>query len=118
MRMKTQRGITLFALIITVIVLAILTAVTVNSIKDNGIIQKAKTSTTEYERLEEKKKLQREVLEWQANSAGTLLNYMITIYGDSKVNDNGDGTLTVIVPSENLYNVTESGKVTLKTEPN
>ena len=45
---KTQKGITLIALIITIVVLMILAVVTINAVKDGGIIQHAQDAATEY----------------------------------------------------------------------
>ena len=47
-RTKTQKGITLVALIITIIVLLILAVVTINAVKGDGIIQKAESATQKY----------------------------------------------------------------------
>lgn len=56
---KTQRGITLIALIITIIVLLILAVVTIGAVKENGIIEHAQTAKDKYEvaASEEKKSL-------------------------------------------------------------
>ena len=45
---KTQKGITLIALIITIVVLMILAVVTINSVKDGGIIQHAQNAAETY----------------------------------------------------------------------
>ena len=45
---KTQKGITLIALIITIVVLLILAAVTINAIQGDGILQYAKNAADEY----------------------------------------------------------------------
>lgn len=45
---KTQKGITLIALIITIVVLLILAVVTINSIQGDGIILKAKQAADNY----------------------------------------------------------------------
>ena len=49
--MKKQKGITLIALIITIIVLLILAVVTINSIKDDGIIAHADNAATKYNKV-------------------------------------------------------------------
>ena len=46
---KTQKGITLIALIITIVVLLILAVVTINAIQGDGIIQYAKNARDEYQ---------------------------------------------------------------------
>ena len=47
-RLKTEKGITLIALIITIVVLLILAVVTINSIQGDGIIQYASNAADEY----------------------------------------------------------------------
>lgn len=59
---RNSKGITLIALIITVVVLLILTAITINSIQNDGIIGKAEQARDDYQAA-------------QANEAETLLGY-------------------------------------------
>ena len=49
---KTQKGITLIALIITIVVLMILSVVTINSVKDGGIITHAQNAATAYNKAQ------------------------------------------------------------------
>ncbi len=50
---KKEKGITLIALIVTIIVLLILAGVTISlAVNDNGIFQKAKTATNTYKKAE------------------------------------------------------------------
>ena len=53
-KIKTQRGITLIALIITIVVLLILAAVAVNSIQDGGILGHASNAADTYKEGERK----------------------------------------------------------------
>ena len=46
--MKKENAITLIALVISIIVIIILAGVTINTLINNGIIDKAKTATQEY----------------------------------------------------------------------
>ena len=46
---KTQKGITLIALIITIVILLILSVVTVGSVKENGIINRAQQAAKQSE---------------------------------------------------------------------
>ena len=55
---KTQKGITLIALIITIVVLMILAAVTINSVKDGGIITHAQDAANDYTVASEKEQIQ------------------------------------------------------------
>ena len=57
-RMK-NKGITLLALVITIIILLILAAVTLNlTIGENGVFTKAKYAKEQYEKAQEKEKNQ------------------------------------------------------------
>ena len=55
--MKKQRGITLIALIITIVVLLILAGVTIGAVKESGIIGHAQKATSEYTIAQEKEKI-------------------------------------------------------------
>ena len=52
--MKKNNGITLIALIITIIVMMILVAVTINILVNSGLIETAKKATTEYKTVQTK----------------------------------------------------------------
>ena len=49
---KTQKGITLIALIITIVVLMILAVVSINAVKDGGIITHAQNAATAYNKAQ------------------------------------------------------------------
>ena len=70
--MKTQKGITLVALIITIVVLLILAVVSINAIQNNGIIDKTQGVTEKYNQA-------------QTNEYGTLGGYetMLNTYNPS-----------------------------------
>ena len=51
--MKKENGITLVALVISIIVIIILAGVTINTLINNGIIDKAKTATQEYKNAQD-----------------------------------------------------------------
>lgn len=54
---KTEKGITLIALIITIIILLILAVVTIGSMKDDGTIGYSQKASNEYVKAEEKEKI-------------------------------------------------------------
>ena len=54
---KTEKGITLVALLITVIILLILASVAIDSIVDNGIISHAKNAVNEYNNKQEQENI-------------------------------------------------------------
>ena len=61
-RIKSEKGITLVALIITVVVLLILASVTIKPIMDEGIIDITKEAKESYETLAEKEAINRSIL--------------------------------------------------------
>jgi len=115
-RTKAQKGITLIALIITIVVLLILATVAISSITNDGILDKAQDAASTYEIAQEKEKLQMAALErFLTNSTGnlTLENQLASIYGEENVQLNADNSVTVTTESGNKYIVTEDGNATL-----
>lgn len=120
-RNKTS-GITLIALVITIIVLLILAGVTIATLTgDNGILtraQEAKIKTNEAEDIE---KIKMAVVEAQIAENGyqklDLNNLQDTIdsqFGEKKANviDNGNGTFSVSIPnSKKTYLIDTDGNV-------
>ena len=64
-RTKTQKGITLIALIITIVVLLILAVVTINAVQDGGIIGHAKNASKEYKAGVELEQINLALAEWK-----------------------------------------------------
>ena len=62
---RNNKGITLVALIITVIVLIILVSVTINESTETGIVDEAKNASTNYTALQEEEILKTSVLKAQ-----------------------------------------------------
>lgn len=101
-KLRKNKGITLIALVITIIVLLILAGVTIATLTgDNGILtqaNKAKTSNTEGEASEQFALLANEwAIEKNTGSKtlGEFLNGKITEGELSSVEDNGNGTYTI-----------------------
>ena len=70
---QRQKGITLIALVVTIIVLIILAGVSINMIVgDNGIITQAQTAKEENGRAEIIEKIQLEIADKQAENLGTI----------------------------------------------
>ena len=66
--MKNQKGITLVALVITIVVLIILAGVAINlSIGENGIFSKAKYAVEQHKIMDAKEKLELEIVNIQTN---------------------------------------------------
>ena len=97
--MKNKTGITLIALVVTIVVLVILAAVSINVlIGENGIINQAKLAGTKTEIADIKTQIQMDLIaaETQANIEGSILTddqikTILEKYGD--VLYNGDGSI-------------------------
>ena len=91
-RTKAQKGITLVALIITIIVLLILAVVTINAVVDDGIIKHAKNATSKYE---EKADEENTILDsYLAKIEENIPGGSSSVTGNVTWKDNGDGTIT------------------------
>ena len=97
---KTEKGITLVALVVTIVVLLILAGVSINTVVgDDGIIQKAKEKAEATKRASAEEEMNRLVLEYQlAKNDETLESFLqekVTEGRIDGVTDNGDGTVTI-----------------------
>ena len=97
---KKEEGITLVALMITIIVLIILAAVTIKSVYDNAIIGKASNGTEEY--AKEQKEEEKEI----SKVTYILEECQDRIIGRWKQTEEGvtDGTVTLKIGDEINYN--------------
>ena len=99
MKTKEMKGITLVALVITIVVLLILAGVSINTVLgDDGIIKKAKEAAETTKRASAEEEMNRLVLEYQlASNDETLESFLqekVTEGRIDGVTDNGDGTIT------------------------
>lgn len=120
---KNRKGITLVALVVTIIVLIILAGVTLNIVLDqNGIISKTKEAKNKTTETQEKEKLQLAVVSVQMEDANTLKiekekleSAIKQQFGNDKdfsVIDNGDKSFLINMnDTKRIYYVDESGKV-------
>lgn len=97
---KTEKGITLVALVVTIVVLLILAGVSINTVLgDDGIIKKAKEAAEATKRASAEEEMNRLVLEYQlAKNDETLESFLkekVTEGRIDGVTDNGDGTITI-----------------------
>ena len=100
MKTKEMKGITLVALVITIVVLLILAGVSINTVLgDDGIIKKAKEAAEATRRASAEEEMNRLVLEYQlASNDETLKSFLqekVTEGRIDGVTDNGDGTITI-----------------------
>ena len=107
MKTKEMKGITLVALVVTIVVLLILAGVSINAVLgDNGIIKQSKLATEETSEKVAREEIKRIVTEYELTSRSqTLEEFLKTKIPDriDSVINNGDGTLTV---TKNGYAVT------------
>ncbi len=117
-----KKGITLIALVITIIVLLILAGVSIATLTgDNGILTQANEAKTQTFLGEEFEKIKLAVTEAQISDTGyqkltfeSLQNSITHQLGENtKVIGNNDGSFSVKIQDRN-YNVSSDGKVYLK----
>ena len=118
---QKEKGITLMALIVTIIVLLILAGTTIATLTgDNGILTKAQEAKAKTEEAQEKEGIEIAIFSVVSNENGyqnlnqiNLQNEIDNQFGNGKatVTDNGNGTFTVsIIESKRKYNITANGK--------
>ena len=101
--MKNKNGITLIALIITIIILLILAMVTINILINQGIIGHAQNAVETYDEKQVKEDIALSYDEYKMQKFGanakSLYDFFKDKYGADHVTDNGDGSITVSVTS-------------------
>ena len=112
--LKNQKGITLIALIITIIVMLILVGVTINVALNGGLFQKADDATKLTQEAADKEELQLEIVTAYNEKEGTVdLNLLKTNLEKRNWKDvtiSGD-KLTCTSPKGNTFTVTADGKI-------
>ena len=111
-KLKNKKGITLIALVVTVVVLIILAGVSINAvIGDDGIIKKTQNSANLTKEAEVKEAINRTILEFYlTNDYETLEDFLKAKAEDGSIDSvtkNADGTLTV---KKGNYSVTVENK--------
>ena len=111
-KLKNKKGITLIALVVTVVVLIILAGVSINAVLgDNGIIKKANQAASVTKEAEVKEAINRTILEFYLTedyeTLEDFLNAKVTEGKIDSVTKNADGTLTV---KKGEYSVTVENK--------
>ena len=110
--LNNKKGITLIALVVTVVVLIILAGVSINAVLgDNGIIKKANQAASVTKEAEVKEAINRTILEFYlTNDYETLEDFIKAKVKEGKIDGvtkNADGTLTV---KKGEYSVTVENK--------
>ena len=111
-KLKSKKGITLVALVVTIVVLLILAGVRINAVLgDNGIIKKANQAASVTKEAEVKEAINRTILEFYlTNDYETLEDFLKAKVTEGKIDSvtkNADGTLTV---KKGEYSVTVENK--------
>ena len=111
-KLKNKKGITLIALVVTVVVLIILAGVSINAvIGDDGILKKAQNSANLTKEAEVKESINRTILEFYlTDDYETLEDFLNAKVSEGKIDSvtkNADGTLTV---KKGEYSVTVENK--------
>ena len=111
-KLKSKKGITLVALVVTIVVLLILAGVSINAVLgDNGIIKKANQAASVTKEAEVKEAINRTILEFYlTNDYETLEDFLKVKAKDGSIDSvtkNADGTLTV---KKGEYSVTVENK--------
>ena len=112
MKTKEMKGITLVALVVTIVVLLILAGVSINAVLgDNGIIKKANQAASVTKEAEVKEAINRTILEFYlTNDYETLEDFLKAKAEDGSIDSvskNADGTLTI---RKGDYSVTVENK--------
>ena len=102
-KQKTNKGITLIALVITIIILLILAAVSIATLTgDNGILTKANNAKTTNDKAQAEEEMKLVVADWQlekkANSSADLVDFLNEKLENGEldgVTDNGNGSYTI-----------------------
>ena len=112
-RMKNQKGITLIALIITIVVLMILAAVTINSVKDGGIITHAQDAANDYTVASEKEQIQLGYSEYIMSKVNNK-TAELRIAGATVTGDEENGWTVTFEKTGNRYVMSSKGEITEK----
>ena len=121
------KGITLIALVITIIVLLILAGVSIATLTgNNGVLNQANRAKTENEKATELEMVKLAVTSIDAGNlnkkeynSAELQEEMDRVAGNEKTEVSGEGTLTVLFKdTKNMYYVMSNGNVGKMTDPN
>ncbi|MBQ3145757.1 MAG: hypothetical protein IJB90_04245 [Clostridia bacterium] len=114
MTLKKQKGITLIALIITIIVMLILVGVTINVALNGGLFQKAEEAKTQTQKVADDEELQLEIITAYNEKEGTVdLDLLKTNLEAKKWNVTKSGDKLICTSAKgNTFTVTADGKIT------
>ena len=112
---RNQKGITIIALVATIIVMLILLGVTIDLSLDGQLFGAAEQVKNQTQILEEKEQLLSQALiKLEANGKvnfDKLKPILIEKYGATKIESNTDNSITVTLPSQNRYVITQDAEI-------
>ena len=109
-KLKQTKGITLIALIITIIVLLILAMVSIRLIMNAGIIGKAQTATETYGIEEEKEQIKLAYADYQMAKESGEANPTLDVAGASEVQESDESWTITFEKTGNVYTLSADGK--------
>ena len=115
--MKKQKGITLVALVITIIVLLILAMVSIRIVMDGGLISKAKDATAQHTIGEEKEAITTGYAAYQIELAQKG-KAELKVEGEAKVTPKGEDWSVTFPKTNNEYELKKDGTITLTKQGN
>ena len=115
--MKKQNGITLVALVITIIVLLILAMVSIRIVMDGGLTQKAKDATAQHTIGAEKEAITTGYAAYQINLAKNTKETTPRIVGAETIPKGEDWSVT-FTKTNNEYELKKDGTITLTKQGN
>lgn len=115
---KSNKGVTLVALVITIVILLILSIITIREVQGEGLIQKSKQAVIKHEIAQEKEKMQLAAADLKMTKVNSNVKVTNTMLED-KIKDHGienetigDGYFTVkIAKSGRIYTIDEKGNI-------
>ena len=116
--MKKQEGITLVALVITIIILLILAMVSIKIVMDGGLITKASDATTQHTIAAEKEKIQTGYAAYQMALANKENVTKPTIEEEATVTPKGEDWSVTFTKTNNEYELKKDGTITLTKQGN
>ena len=114
--MKKQKGITLVALVITIIVLLILAMVSIKIVMDGGLITKASDATTQHTIAAEKEAITTGYAAYQVDLASKV-TADLKVDG-AKVTPKGEDWSVTFTKTNNEYELKKDGTITLTKQGN
>ena len=116
--MKKQEGITLVALVITIIVLLILAMVSIKIVMDGGLITRASKATDTHTIEAEKEAITTGYAAYQMALANKENVTQPKIEGEPKVTSKGEGWSVTFTKTNNEYELKKDGTITLTKQGN